>query len=219
MKHLIGYIRVSTKEQGRTKNGLEAQRAAILRFADEHGYHVVKIVEEVASGGDDDRPMLAEVVATASKMKYVIVVNKLDRLSRSAAYILNLMNSTKSPFIVTELGEDINKFMLHIYAAVAEQEREMIRNRTKAALEAKKARGEPLGASADILAKASEEGRRRQIANADAFAMRLKPVVEAFISKGMSLRQIADKLNQSGTATARGGNWAASTVKNLIARY
>lgn len=222
MKHLIGYVRVSTDEQGQTRNGLEAQREAIERFAADNGYHIVDIVEEVASGKLDleDRPVLAKAMAMASKNKNVhVVVSKLDRLSRSSAFINNLMDNAKVRFIVTELGEEVNNFMLRIYAAVAQQEREVISQRTKAGLAAKKARGEALGASRDIILKAGTLGRQLQANKADDFAIRLKPTVERMQKSGMSLRAIAEELNANGTRTARGGEWAATTVKNLIARF
>jgi DNA invertase Pin-like site-specific DNA recombinase len=222
MKELIGYLRVSTDEQGQTRNGLEAQREAIVRFAADNGYRIVEIVEEVASGklGSEDRPVLAAAMAKAAKGKNTfVVVSKLDRLSRSSAFINNLMDNAKVRFIVTELGESVDNFMLRIYAAVAQQEREVISQRTKAGLAAKKARGEALGASRPIILKAGTVGRQFQADKADEFANKLKPTVKRMVDAGMSLRAIADELNSNGTRTARGGAWAATTVKNLIARF
>jgi DNA invertase Pin-like site-specific DNA recombinase len=220
MKHLIGYIRVSTEEQGKTKNGLDAQRAAILRFADENGYHIVEIVEEIASGKLDlgDRPVLAAVTAKAMKTKAYIVVNKLDRLSRSASFIGNLMDNSKARFIVTELGEDVDPFMLRVYAAMAQKEREMIAQRTRDALQALIAKGRVLGASVDVRARASAIGTKVQAEKADEFARKLQPTISRMRNEGMTLRQIADELNNNGTRTARGGLWAAATVNNMIIR-
>lgn len=218
MKKLIGYVRVSTKEQGKTKNGLEAQAEAIRLFANYNGYKLVEIVQEVQSGADDERPVLKKAIADAAKSKDTyVVVNKLDRLSRDAAFILNLMK-TKARFIVTELGEDVDPFMLHIYAAFAEKERAVISSRTRAALEAKKARGEVLGASQDVILKARANAAVAVSAQADAFAERLKPTIKRMLDAGMSYRAIAEELNENGTKTARGGEWRANSVSNIVAR-
>lgn len=220
MKKIIGLTRVSTKEQGKTKNGLEAQEAAIRAFAEYNGYEVLEIITEVVSGAAEleDRPGLAAAIAKAAKSKDTyVVVNKLDRLSRDAAFILNLMK-TKARFIVTELGEDVDPFMLHIYAAVAEKERITIGMRTRAALAAKKARGEALGASVTVLAKATAKSNEAVSAKADAFAAKIMPNLSRMLAKGMTLREMAEELNASGTKTARGGLWYPTTVKNIVDR-
>src|SRR6516164_3786658 len=145
-KQLIGYIRVSTEDQGRQGNGLEAQEADIRRFAEANGYEIVDIVTEVASGklALDKRDVLNKAVNRSLKENITLVVAKLDRLSRDAVFIMQLM-TTKLKFIVAQLGENVDKFMLHIYAVVAQKEREMISERTKVALGALKAKGVKLG--------------------------------------------------------------------------
>lgn len=219
MKTIYGYTRVSTKEQGKTKNGLEAQAEAIRLFAHYNGYKLVEIVEEVRTGTDDERPVLADLVKRVGKLKDAyIVVNKLDRLSRDAAFILNFVKQY-SRFIVTELGENVDPFILHIYAGFAEKERQMISDRTRAGLQAKKARGEVLGASKAVLAKATAKSIHAVQSKADAFAERLRPTVQRMVSCGMSYREMAAELNATGTKTARGGEWHAMTVSNLIARF
>lgn len=219
MKQLIGYIRVSTDEQGVAGNGLEAQKAAILKFAQDAGYVLVDIVQEVASGklGLESRPVLKAAIAKSLKMKAVLVVSKLDRLSREAAFILNLMN-TRAQFIVTQLGENVDQFMLHMYAVLAEKERKMIGERTKSALEALKAKGVMLGNKTNIEA-AREKASEAVSTKADEFSMRLKPTVERMTASGMSLRGVARELNENGTKTARGGLWTAQSVSNLVARF
>jgi DNA invertase Pin-like site-specific DNA recombinase len=217
MKKLIGYVRVSTKEQGKTKNGLEAQAEAIRLFAHYNGYELIDIAEEVMSGADDNRPVLAEVTRRAAKLGAYVVVNKLDRLSRNALFILKYIDQN-SKFIVTMLGDNVDPFMLHIYAGLAEKERMMIAERTKAALAAKKARGEALGASEAVLEKARVSAGAAEATKADDFAARLRPTLTRMKKDGMTLREMAQELNASGTKTARGGEWHPTTVKNVLDR-
>src|SRR5664279_3116979 len=135
MKSAIAYIRVSTQKQGKSGLGLEAQQALIKRFADQEGIQIVQTFTEVQSGKDDDqkRPQLSAALAAARKAKAPVVVAKLDRLSRDVHFISGLMTH-RVPFIVAELGADADPFMLHIYAALAEKERALIADRTRAAL-------------------------------------------------------------------------------------
>ena len=144
----IAYIRVSTARQGKSGLGLEAQQAALARFAEAEGYNLIQTFKEVETGKGADaldrRPQLAAALKAARKIKSPIIVAKLDRLSRDVHFISGLM-SHKTPFIVAELGADADPFMLHLYAALAEKERAMISRRTKDALAAKKAQGVKLG--------------------------------------------------------------------------
>lgn len=217
MKKVIGYVRVSTQEQGKTRNGLEAQAEAIRLFCHYNGYELLEIAEEVQSGADDERPVLAAITKKAVKLGAYVVVNKLDRLSRDAIFILTYVRQNPRT-IVTQLGEDVDPFTLHIYAGLAEKERKMISDRTKAGLQSKKARGESLGASKDKLAVIGEKAAIALQDKADAFAERLKPTIQRMLGKGMTYRQMADELNDLGVKTSRGGNWYASTVGNVVAR-
>lgn len=218
MKKLIGYVRVSTKEQGKTRNGIEAQIEAIRLFASYNNYELIEIREEVRTGEDDDRPVLAEVTKKAKKLGAYVVVNKLDRLSRDAIFILTYVRNY-SKTIVTQLGEGVDPFTFHIYAGLAEKERLMISERTRAGLQAKAMRGESLGASKEVIQRAQEGAKKAVQETANAFAERLKPTVSRMMAAGMTFRQMADELNTSGTKTARGGEWYATTVKNLVARF
>jgi DNA invertase Pin-like site-specific DNA recombinase len=122
------------------------------------------------------------------------------------------------PFIIAELGRDADPFMLHLYAALAEKERRLISERTKAALAAKKAAGAVLG-NPKNLAEASSSGRAALIQGAEAFAEHLAPLVQALKSEGaITLRGMADALNKRGLKSARGGRWHPSAVSNLIWR-
>src|SRR6516225_8072129 len=144
MGQIISYIRVSTGKQGKSGLGIEAQREAIARFAAAEGREVLAEFVEVETGKGNDalsrRPKLAEALTKARKAKTPVVVAKLCRLSRDVAFISGLM-AHKVPFIVAELGADADPFMLHIYAALAEKERALIADRTRAALAQKKAQG------------------------------------------------------------------------------
>lgn len=231
-QQIIGYIRVSTDEQAAKGNGLEAQRQAILTFAAENDLEVLDIVREDASGklGLQDRPVLREALARSLKLKAAVVVSKLDRLSRHAVFILNLME-TKAKFIVAQFGMDADAFMVHIYAVLGEKERKMISERTKAALQTLVAKGVKLGnpAQNDYLDAHGEKklglvSARKLAADAvaskaDAFAIKMQAPIKRMVDSGMSMRAIAAEFNTNGTKTARGGLWSAATVSNIIARW
>ena len=146
MTSAVAYYRVSTQRQGRSGLGIEAQRAAVARFADAEGIAIIQEFTEVETGKGADaldrRPELAAALASARQAKCPVVVAKLDRLSRDVAFIAGLM---APPFIVAELGADADPFMLHLYAALAEKERRLISERTRAALFSRKATGTKLG--------------------------------------------------------------------------
>jgi DNA invertase Pin-like site-specific DNA recombinase len=148
MEPVISYLRVSTRQQQRSGLGIDAQRAAIERFSDAESLVIsAEFVEfESGKGADalDRRPQLAAALAAAKATKCSVVVAKLDRLSRDVAFVAGLM-AQRVPFIVAELGRDADPFMLHLYAALAEKERRLIGERTKAALAAKRAAGASLG--------------------------------------------------------------------------
>src|ERR1700730_13591045 len=149
-KPLVAYYRVSTREQGRSGLGLDAQRAAVARFAEAEGFEIVAEHVEIETGKGSDaldrRPKLAAALAEARRHGKAcpIAVAKLDRLSRDVAFVAQLMVQ-KVPFISVELGADADPFMLHLFAALAEKERALISQRTKAALAAAKVRGQALG--------------------------------------------------------------------------
>jgi DNA invertase Pin-like site-specific DNA recombinase len=144
------------------------------------------------------------------------VVAKLDRLSRDVHFISGLM-AHRTPFLVAELGPEVEPFLLHLYAALAEKERALISQRTKAALAAAKARGQSLGNPRLSEARAVAHAASR--ARADAHAEAVRPaILEARAAGAKSLREIAAALNARGIATARGGKWEATTVRNILRR-
>lgn len=218
---LVAYLRVSTDKQGKSGLGIEAQRKAVLAFAEANGFSVVGEHEEHETGKGSDalerRPQLAAALAAARKLRCPIVVAKLDRLSRDVAFIAGLM-AQRVPFLVTELGENADPFMLHIYAALAEQERKLIAARTRAALASLKLRGVRLGNMAS-LAEASAKGARVNRAGADAFAANVLPVIESIRAAGaISHRAIAVELNARRIETVRGGAWSAVQVGRIVGR-
>src|SRR6187551_1473559 len=154
MDSVVAYLRVSTQRQQRSGLGLEAQRATIVRFAEAEGLSVIGeyLEAETGKGADalDRRPQLAAALAAAKSAKCSVVVSKLDRLSRDVAFVAGLM-AQRVPFIVAELGRDADPFMLHLYAALAEKERRLISERTKAALAVRKASGARLGNPTNLI--------------------------------------------------------------------
>jgi DNA invertase Pin-like site-specific DNA recombinase len=206
MNPLVAYYRVSTQKQGRSGLGLEAQRAAVAAFAKAEGFNITAEFTEVETGKGTDaldrRPQLAAALKAAKRAKCEVIVAKLDRLSRDVAFISSLMVQ-RVPFIVAAFGRNVDPFTLHIYAALAEQERRMISQRTTAGLAAAKARGVMLGAT----------GKLRAAENAAAAAERdqaMKPMLVELADQ--SANEIARVLNGRKIASPRGGIWSASTV-------
>lgn len=217
---LVGYLRVSTSKQGRSGLGIEAQKEALERFAGAEGFTLGPVFVEVETGKGADalerRPQLAAALNEARRQRCSVAVAKLDRLSRDVHFISGLM-AHRVPFVVAELGADVDPFILHLFAALAQKERAMISARTKAALAAARARGVTLGGP--DLSKA----RKRAIASikalADQHADNVLPVIREVRRAGAtSLRQIADALNARGISTPRGGRWYASSVRNALER-
>jgi DNA invertase Pin-like site-specific DNA recombinase len=218
MDRAVAYFRVSTKQQHRSGLGIEAQRAAVTRFAENLAIIQEFIEVETGKGADalDRRPQLAAALAKAKSAKCCVIVSKLDRLSRDVAFVSGMM-AQRVPFIVAELGRDADPFMLHLYAALAEKERRLISERTKAALAAKKAQGAKLGNRRN-LAGAGAVGRQALIAEADEFAANILPIVRSIQATSPIGIAIANELNTRGIRTARGGRWHVSSVANLLAR-
>jgi DNA invertase Pin-like site-specific DNA recombinase len=221
MDRAIAYYRVSTQRQGRSGLGIEAQRAAVARFAESEGITILQEFTEIDTGKGADaldrRPQLAAALATARQAKCPVLVAKLDRLSRDVAFIAGLMVQ-RVPFIVAELGTDADPFMLHLYAALAEKERRQISDRTRAALASRKLLGTKLGNPTNA-GTAAAAGRDVQMRSADSFAETVLPIIASLKKSGVtSYRGIAIALNGRGVRTARGGDWQVSNVRNVLAR-
>ena len=219
-KRLVGYVRVSTAKQGHSGLGIEAQKEALERFAATEGFQIHRMFVEVETGKGSDaldrRPQLAAALSEARRQRCYVGVAKLDRLSRDVHFISGLMVH-RVPFVVAELGADVDPFILHLFAALAQKERAMISSRTKAALAAAKARGVTLGSPE--LPKARKSAVATIKALADHHATNVLPVIREIRRTGAtSLHQIADALNARGITTPRGGQWYASSVRNVLQR-
>ncbi len=216
MQQFVIYRRVSTEEQGKSGLGLEAQERDIQMFLTHYAetpFAVVATFTEVQSGKDADRPELAKALELCRKLGATLLVSKLDRLSRRVAQIAALMEDRRIRFRVASMPHADN-FQLHIYAALAEQEREFISIRTKAALAEAKANGKKLGGL-----RPKTEARNEAVkAKAEGFAQRVAGVVQPMRQAGKSLREIAEALNASGVQTSRGGSWSAAQVMRTLER-
>lgn len=216
MAKFVIYRRVSTAGQEQSGLGQEAQARDIRLFLDNFAAQPCEVLAEFVeaeTGKADDRPKLAEALGLVRQTGAELLVSKLDRLSRRVSFIAALMDDPKVKLRVASMPY-ADKFQLHIYAALAEQEREFISARTKAALAEAKAKGKKLGGLRD------KTGRRNAAlqANAQHRAERVAGVVHPLRSQGATLREIAEALNTSGVPTARGGRWQASQVKRVLER-
>ena len=221
MQPAVAYYRVSTERQGRSGLGLDAQRARCAQFAAQNGMDLVEGFTEVETGKSADaldrRPQLAAALAAARRRRGLLLVAKLDRLSRDVHFIAGLM-AQRVAFVVAEIGADVDPFMLHIYAALAEKERRMISERTRAALAVRKGQGVRLGNRTN-LAAAGTIGAARTADAAQRFAETVVPVIRQIRAGGVaSLRGIAAELNNRRVRSARGGRWAATQVAAVLAR-
>lgn len=219
---LVSYLRVSTQKQGRSGLGLEAQQAAIAGYASERRGQVIQTFTEVESGKVDRRPELDKALHLAKVTGATLVIAKLDRLSRNAAFLLTLRDSGVR-FVAADLP-DANELTVGIMALVAQQEREAISRRTMEALGAAKRRGVRLGNpnGAASLRRADKGNGASLLAiqrKADRHAQNLAPVLDTLRAEGLStLSQLAAELNARGMLTPRGGRWHKSSVRNLLAR-
>lgn len=218
VRSIVTYTRVSTRDQGTSGLGLDAQTDATGHFCRSEGFHIVERFTDVASGRLplEARPGLQAALERGRKLRCPVVVSKLDRLSRDVSFISGLM-SRGVPFIVAELGADTDSFILHLYAALSEKERALISERTRAALLIKKAQGFQLGNRTN-LGEARQQAARARRQGADQFALRVGPTVIELRAKGFSLSAIAKQLNAMRVPTANAGRWHGASVSNLLRR-
>jgi DNA invertase Pin-like site-specific DNA recombinase len=215
----VAYYRVSTAQQGTSGLGLEAQQQAVRDHLNGGRWRLLREYTEVESGKRADRPKLLEAIVHSKATGATLIIAKLDRLSRNVAFISNLMESGVE-FVAVDFPS-ANRLTVHILAAVAEHEREMISQRTKAALAAAKARGQrlgnPNGAAALRRAGNNTAGAMGSRLAAGRHAAQVMPAIEDIRSAGItSLEGIAAELNRREIRTARGGQWYATTVKNTL---
>ena len=222
LRRLVAYERVSTARQGASGLGLEAQRKTIEDFAVSRGAEVLARFTEVESGRKADRPELTKALHLAKVTGATLVIAKLDRLSRNAAFLLALRDSGVR-FVAVDMPE-ANDLTVGIMALVAQAEREAISRRTKEALAVAKSRGVRLGnpngaASLRRAGKGGEALRKAVSGNALAFAADLAAVVVDIQASGhTSLRAIAAELTARGIRTRRDGVWQVSNVQALLGR-
>jgi DNA invertase Pin-like site-specific DNA recombinase len=211
----VAYFRVSTDRQGRSGLGLDAQRKSVLDYLDGGRWELVAEFTEVESGRRNDRPELDKALAACKRNKAKLVIAKLDRLSRNLAFIATLMDSGVE-FVAVD-NPHANKLTIHILAAVAQHEREIISARTSAALEAAKARGKRLGNPK--LSEARRHAARARREKADRHSANILPLIREIQNTGVkSLRGIARALAARGVRTARGGAWTAVQVSDILGR-
>lgn len=215
----VSYLRVSSQRQGQSGLGLEAQRAAVAAHIRDG--RLLSEYCEIESGGRNDRPQLLAALAHAQATGATLIIAKLDRLARNVAFIANLLEADVD-FVACDLPA-ADRLTIHVLAAVAEHEREMISARTKAALAVAKARGAKLGNpnGARPLHRAGK-GNTAAIAALEAAAAtwrrRIVPIIAAIRASGVTSNiEIARELERRGIRTLRGGQWRDATVRRLIA--
>lgn len=215
----VAYYRVSTKRQGDSGLGLEAQREAVRQHLARGGWPPLAELVEVESGRKVDRPKLIEALALCRLHNATLIIAKLDRLARNVAFTASLMDSGVE-FVACDFPQ-ANRLTIHILAAVAEHEREAISQRTKAALAAAKVRGVRLGNDGSNLrngALGAKRGQAVRQANAAARSATVLPIVRAIQADGTaSLRGIAAALNARTIPAPRGGSWSANQVRRALA--
>ena len=216
MEKFVLYVRVSTKRQGKTGNGLEAQKRDIQLFLDnyaEEPFEVLAEYQDIESGRSDDRTELQKAIALCKKEKATLLVSKLDRLSRKVSYLASLMEDKKLNFRVASMP-NADKFQLHIYAALAEQERFFIASRTRSALKSWKERNpdKKLGAPRHHIEKLATARKNKAKQDAE----KVSGVILPLRRQGASLKVICDTLNASGITTSRGTSFHPSLVSRML---
>jgi DNA invertase Pin-like site-specific DNA recombinase len=213
----VGYYRVSTARQGRSGLGLEAQKAAVRAHLEATGGLLRQSFTEVQSGSDDDRPQLQAALKACRMTRSTLLIAKLDRLSRNAAFLLTLQ-AAGVRFVAADQPE-VSEVVVGVLAVMAQAERQAISDRTKAALAAAKARGVQLGnprLKPGTKASAKRASKAAQVI-AKARAEEFREAIEDARSQGcQSLRELAAHLNDLGATTPRGGTWAAASVSRLL---
>ncbi|MDV2984197.1 UNVERIFIED_CONTAM: recombinase family protein [Methylobacteriaceae bacterium AG10] len=213
----VSYLRVSTRKQGASGLGLDAQRKAVTDYLNGGRWNLIAEVVEVESGKRSDRPKLAEALRLCRLHGATLVVAKLDRLARDAHFLLGLSKAGVE-FVCCDMPS-ANRMTVGIMAVVAEEEARMISARTKVALAAAKARGVKLGGDrgAVLSAETKALGNAVRTAKAKNRAADLRPVIAEIRAAGaITLQAVADGLNARGIATARGKQWSPVQVARIV---
>ena len=216
MKRFIAYYRVSTQKQGASGLGLEAQRAQAVSFAAGRGEIVAEFVE-IESGKRNDRPKLAEAIEQTKTTGGTLLIAKLDRLARNAGFIFALRDAGVD-FQACDLPE-ANTLSIGIFATMAQHEREVISQRTKAALAARRARGLSLGTPDNLTEDARRKGPEalKRIAREHKANRQAGELARLYRAQGMSLERIADHLNAGSYSTRNGKRFHKESVRRLLA--
>jgi DNA invertase Pin-like site-specific DNA recombinase len=227
MNHAIGYLRVSTSEQGRSGLGLAAQRHDIENFGVREGYAIKSWHQDIQTGAGKDallmRQGLADGLMEARRYRCPLIVSRLDRLSRNVHFITGLMEH-KVHFMVAALGRDCDSFTLHIYASLAEQERKMISERTKAGLaRSKRKHYNPMKSKAFLrrIVRLSNAARQRSaMERATAYRMHIEWALSqrGRFNRPISYNAAAEKLNEQKLPSPMGGQWCSTSVANMAHR-
>lgn len=217
----VAYYRVSTRKQGRSGLGLEAQRATVRTFADANECRIVDEFAEMESGKNNHRPELQKALSSCRLHRAVLVVAKLDRLARNAAFLLSLRDASVE-IIACDLPS-MNRMTVGIMAVVAEEEARLISERTRSALAAAKRRGVRLGKPENLSVAARSRGThaswQSRSATADRRANDLRPILSDLAAKGhTSLRALAQALNERGIPSPRGSRWTPMAISRVLSR-
>ena len=220
MKNLVAYYRVSTRKQGASGLGLEAQRADVERYAQQNGVSIVAEFTDIESGSHDKRPELMKAVSYASKNDLTLCVAKLDRLSRNFAFLMAINEQVqKGKLDVCALNvPTFNTMTIGILATMAQFEREQTSIRTKAALKAKKERGESVGRIITNEEREASHKSHREASKSNENNLRAWGYISECLenNNAVNYSEIARKLNKHGFITAKGGEWQAVQVQRLV---
>jgi DNA invertase Pin-like site-specific DNA recombinase len=214
MDQFIAYYRVSTSRQGLSMLGLEGQKSAVLSYLNNRP--LLAEFTDVETGKNDNRPQLLKAIDLAKQSNSILVIAKLDRLSRNLTFISTLMDA-KIKFLCCDMP-DANELTIHIFAALAQWERVRIAERTRTALQALKARGKKLGKPENFTDEVRKMGpvRLKQIATENPNNQKAKKVINLLNRNGKNLREIAMELNEAGFRTSRGNQFGPEQVRRLI---
>jgi DNA invertase Pin-like site-specific DNA recombinase len=213
----IAYYRVSTAQQGRSGLGLEAQREAVRAFLASTGGTVAEGFTEVESGKNIDRPQLAQALDACRLTGAILVIAKLDRLSRDAHFLLGLEKAGVE-FVAADMP-NANRLTVRLMAVIAQEQRETISANTKAALAAAKARGTKLGGNRGGPKVDSAQGRAARSHAADDYAREVGPIALAAWQTANNYDHAAAFLTERGIRTPCGGKWTRAAVRSLIQRH
>lgn len=211
MKKFVAYYRVSTKRQGQSGLGLEAQQHSVQSFAERNSGEIVAVFREAESGKKADRPELLKALEFSAKEEATLIVAKLDRLSRDLEFIAKLSKS-KTDWVCADMPE-MNTLTIGMMAVFAQHEREMISKRTKEGLARAKANGVKLGNKGNL-----KKGREALQESADQFASDIWEVIEPMKEAGMTQEEIVNRLNKNKIPTAKGKKWTRMQLYRVIKR-